>query len=55
MDGLPAVATLLKYRLHLPEAVDISAIEKGLVVAAGSAAAAMLLLLVRLLFPRRRR
>jgi glycosyltransferase involved in cell wall biosynthesis len=54
MDGLPAVATLLKYRLHLPENVAISTIEKGIVLAAATAAAALLLLLARLLFPRRR-
>ncbi len=33
-DGLPAVATLLKYRLHLPETTDIKLIERGLLAGA---------------------
>jgi glycosyltransferase involved in cell wall biosynthesis len=31
LDGLPAVATLLKYRFNLPEETDIKVIEKALV------------------------
>jgi glycosyltransferase involved in cell wall biosynthesis len=34
LDGLPAVATLLKYRLHLPEETDIKLIERGLLAVA---------------------
>lgn len=31
LDGLPALATLIKYRLNLPEETDIKKIEKGMV------------------------
>lgn len=35
LDGLPALATLLKYRFGLPERTDIKIIERGLLLSAG--------------------
>lgn len=43
LDGLPALATLLKYRLNLPESTNIKLIER--LVLGGSALAALFMLL----------
>lgn len=47
LDGLPALATLVKYRLGLPEETDIKQIERSLLGGSLLAAGAALLLLWR--------
>lgn len=49
LDGLPTLATLLKYRLGLPETVAIQNIERALVVGAGLVSVLSLSLIWRLL------
>lgn len=50
LDGLPTLATLLKYRLGLPETVVIKQIERALVAGAGLAGMLSLSLMWRLLW-----
>lgn len=52
MDGLPALATLLKYRLRLPEETELRNIEMGLVGLAIAGAAITIGLLAKLLTTR---
>ena len=49
LDGLPTLATLVKYRLRLPESVAIRQIEGLLVAGAGVGTIAVLLVMRRLL------
>ena len=53
LDGLPALATLLKYRLGLPEETDIKPIENAILATAAITALTTFGLLLRRLFRRR--
>jgi glycosyltransferase involved in cell wall biosynthesis len=48
LDGLPALATLLKYRLNLPEETDIRQIENALIATGGVGVFLLVMLLGRL-------
>jgi glycosyltransferase involved in cell wall biosynthesis len=54
LDGLPALATLLKYRLGLPEHTDIKAVEKGLVATSAVLFFSVFALLLAILFKPRK-